>query len=1647
MKTKLKTGPMKNYILFLLLSFLLSGNLLSQSCLPGGIIFSSQSQIDNFSSNYPGCKTIAGPVEINSNQITNLFGLSQLETIGGYLKIWNGHNLSSLNGLENLISIGGNVDISFYNAIESLEGLNNLASINGSLQISDNKNLVSLDGIENLNYETITYFRLTGNSNLKTCGESLKVCEIIASDVQTYISGNGENCNSPNEIQVICGGIPKVQFTVFHDLNENKLQDIGEPYVQNIAINIQSGGTYYSEIIDNNLVYLSPDNYIIQFKPSDNLAWELTTDSSSFHIELTGNNGDAHVDFGVKLAPGTCFLEGLSLDSQKQIDSFSIKYPDCTIIAGYLNINDSDESVNSLIGLSQITAVGGPLTINFINGMTSLTGLNNISSVAELVVLDNEDILSLTGLEGLTSANSIEISNNDALVSLVGLGNINTTSSLKIGRNHNLTSLTGLESFTALEELNVEENNSLLSLNGLNNLTEVGKFDIKNKLLDNYIGLNQLKRISGDFNITPEHEVINFEGLENLERIGGNFRIQGGYAQFVLESMDGLNNLKRIEGSLIIVDNNTVQNLTALQNLTYIGDGINISNSTNLYNLEGLENLSEINGQFRLFNNPEITSLEYFQSLQANSITEMIIEQNDILSICDVPFVCDFLSTENLIVIQGNNPGCNSIEEVQDSCGFNLINGNVFQDLNDNCNFNDGETPLKNWMVQADGYTDFYSLTDSLGNYTLRVDTGIFSLHLIEPNPYWTSCVDGIEFTFDAFGGNDSLDFPASDLYDCPALTIDVGTPFLRRCFDNVYSVNYCNQGTIIAEDAYAEISFDSFLDIDTASIPYTIVDDWYQFQLGDIAVGECGSFTINVRVSCDALLSQTHCVEAHIYPDTFCNPQDPNWSGASLELDAACVDDEVELSIKNVGNGAMTNSLNYIVIEDQLIMSPGIDPPLPIGGIKTLSRPANGATYRLEVNQILGHPILQNPSIAIEGCTSDTTLSVSLGYINLFSEYDASPFVSIDCQENIGSYDPNDKMAFPKGYGEEHFIKANTDIEYKIRFQNTGTDTAFNIVIIDTLSNFLDISTLRLGSSSHPYTTELGADGLVQFTFYNIMLPDSNINEVASHGFIKFKIRQKPNLPIGTRIYNKADIYFDFNDPIITNETWHTIGDEIIGTCILDFTTQTEVNNFALHDPDYSEINCNVYIHSGIDDPITNLNAFSQINSINGFLRIEDNELLTNLSGLENLTSVQRFCNIEANENLVNLEGLNNLTTINSNLNIKNNPDLETLSGLDNISALDGKLELQNNPKLVNISALNGLNTNSINLLKIIDNNLLEYCEEPIVCHYLANQGTATISNNKLGCNTIEEIIFRCSFSDEDQDGFYSDVDCDDNNAEVNPDATEIPYNEIDDDCNEMTLDDDLDQDGFVLAQDCDDMNPDINSAIAEIPYNGIDDDCNQMTLDDDLDQDGFVLAEDCDDMNPNINADATEIPYNGTDDDCNQMTVDDDLDQDGFVLAEDCDDMNPNINADATEIPYNGIDDDCNETTLDDDLDQDGFVLTEDCDDMNPNINADATEIPNNNIDEDCDGIDGGVSTKRFYHAQIDIFPNPTSNKTQIVLSNTNMQNVQLRVFNVTGKLILMQKLNAETEVDLSKYPNGIYIFSISNGHQIRQEKVLKL
>jgi hypothetical protein len=140
-----------------------------------------------------------------------------------------------------------------------------------------------------------------------------------------------------------------------------------------------------------------------------------------------------------------------------------------------------------------------------------------------------------------------------------------------------------------------------------------------------------------------------------------------------------------------------------------------------------------------------------------------------------------------------------------------------------------------------------------------------------------------------------------------------------------------------------------------------------------------------------------------------------------------------------------------------------------------------------------------------------------------------------------VSSYDPNDIRVIEGN--KVHIDNADEYLHYKIRFQNTGTAPAVNVIVNQTLDPNLNWSTLQIIDNSHPMSVSM-VDDSVDFKFYNIYLPDSTSDEVGSHGYLTYKVKPISSVVLGDQISAKVDIYFDFNAPVITNTVTTTFVD-----------------------------------------------------------------------------------------------------------------------------------------------------------------------------------------------------------------------------------------------------------------------------------------------------------------------------------------------------------------------------------------------------------------------------------------------------------------------------------------------------------------------
>ena len=155
----------------------------------------------------------------------------------------------------------------------------------------------------------------------------------------------------------------------------------------------------------------------------------------------------------------------------------------------------------------------------------------------------------------------------------------------------------------------------------------------------------------------------------------------------------------------------------------------------------------------------------------------------------------------------------------------------------------------------------------------------------------------------------------------------------------------------------------------------------------------------------------------------------------------------------------------------------------------------------------------------------------------------DLTPADNVETARDIitGSYDPND-ITVNRVRLTPTQVAGGEWLEYTIRFQNVGTDTAFSVLLRDSLpASQLDLTTLQLVAMSHPATWEL-AEQWLTVQFADIRLPHQAANALGSQGFVRFRVRPRPTLVLGEVVPNRAAIYFDFNAPVITNTATTTV-------------------------------------------------------------------------------------------------------------------------------------------------------------------------------------------------------------------------------------------------------------------------------------------------------------------------------------------------------------------------------------------------------------------------------------------------------------------------------------------------------------------------
>ena len=166
---------------------------------------------------------------------------------------------------------------------------------------------------------------------------------------------------------------------------------------------------------------------------------------------------------------------------------------------------------------------------------------------------------------------------------------------------------------------------------------------------------------------------------------------------------------------------------------------------------------------------------------------------------------------------------------------------------------------------------------------------GTYTVELNSPFPFFdTLCPIDSTIVFLVPETTDTFDLPLAPTIVCPMATVNISAVILRRGLPSYYVASYCNHGTEDAQNVYIDVELDSYFNIDSMTMAASSqTGNIYTFNIGDLDVGDCGKIYIYGTIDTSALFGQTHCTEAHIFPDSVCVPN--FWNGPIMEASSSC--------------------------------------------------------------------------------------------------------------------------------------------------------------------------------------------------------------------------------------------------------------------------------------------------------------------------------------------------------------------------------------------------------------------------------------------------------------------------------------------------------------------------------------------------------------------------------------------------------------------------------------------------------------------------------------------------------------------------------------------------------------------------------------
>lgn len=378
-------------------------------------------------------------------------------------------------------------------------------------------------------------------------------------------------------------------------------------------------------------------------------------------------------------------------------------------VVGSLKIWNCD-ALSTLEGLEALSEVGAPLSIKENDALLNISGLQNIVQIGTIEIENNASLSNISDLNGEVLAGHLNIFGNTSLsvcdAPLICNFLSAPTSYIKIYGNaqgcerpaqiarscgftmpcltngmYFITSQAAADSFAIdypgckdLKGNLIIQGPEVNDLSGLMGITsDSGMVIIKNTSIENFHGLDSLKSVVahlwiGDFPNEGNDSLTSMSGLENLETIGSRLNIT---SSSNLVNLEGLSNLKKV-GILDVGANALLTSFQGLNQLDTISKYLVISNNSSLTDISSLLTVKSISEGLRIYNNSTLQSLYGLDNMVPGDMIYLEIEDNPLLTECDVKSVCSMLQMNIFKTIENNASGCASVEEVEEACSVGV---------------------------------------------------------------------------------------------------------------------------------------------------------------------------------------------------------------------------------------------------------------------------------------------------------------------------------------------------------------------------------------------------------------------------------------------------------------------------------------------------------------------------------------------------------------------------------------------------------------------------------------------------------------------------------------------------------------------------------------------------------------------------------------------------------------------------------------------------------------------------------------------------------------------------------------------------------------------------------------------------------------